>query len=164
MCPFLRSVLFRTCCSAVVLPLDWSAVPAFLSQLPTSATTPSPLPAFFRTLLCSELLDSIPSAANAHRAFDRQSFATLVEALSQLSRHSLAAQARLDPSATASVEVLFTFEQRGVLSLAAAPDGILQELLIEPLTRAGFAIERVEEPVGVYTKQSNMTLLRMRME
>lgn len=141
-------------------------MPAFLSQLPTSSpsSSTSSLPPFFRTLLCSELLDSIPSPANAHRAFDRQSFATLVDALAQLARHSLAAQARLEPSTPARVDILFTFEQRGVLNLAPAPEGVLHEQLLEPLQRAGFALERVEEPEGVYTKQSNMTLFCMRME
>ena len=167
--------------AAVVSSLNWSDVPSFLSQLPSSfsASSASPsLPPFFRTILCSELLDSIPGPANGHRAFDATSFATLVRALTDLSQHSLQAQRRLQqsqqqgastsaPSSPApvpvpGVQILFTFEQRGVLTLDPV-QGILEASLFEPLRAQGFRVHQVLDD-KVYTQASALCLFSIKME
>jgi hypothetical protein len=97
------------------------------------------------TILCSELLDTIPGAGNSNRPFDDDSFRTLVDALDRLTRHSVEVQRAASTSTSASsaarCDVYFTFEQRGVLSLG--PHGLLDSHLLQPLRQHGFVITHI---------------------
>ena len=151
--------LFRSPPSAVVSSLNWSAVPDFLSTLASTAgSSAALLPAYFSTMLCSELLDSIPSATAHSRAFDAASFATLVQAITSIARSSATTKKRL--SVDGGVDVFFTFEQRGVLTLESG--GMLDRMLLTPLKEAGFSIEQLHDE-HIYTRGSALCLFKMHL-
>jgi len=135
------------------VPLEWSdaGLTAFLSN--------KNLPPFYSTILCSELLDAIPSSANAQRGVDPQALSDLVRALTRIAQHSAAAKRAQGVSG--GVDVLFTFEQRGVLSLGDG--GVLDEALLAPLRQAGFEIERLQNQAP-FTHESSLCLFRFHME
>jgi hypothetical protein len=155
--------------SASVLPFRWSAVEPFLTELEStlsrsSSSSSSKPPSFVSTILASELIDTIPGPANEGKG-GVQGMGELVSALVSIARHSLQAQTehRVEKP---SVEVYFTFEQRGELHLRDAtsgrPAGLLQRHLLQPLRDGGFAVATVHAP-PVYEADSDLVLLHLTM-
>lgn len=143
----------------MVSALNWTSIPDFLSTLPsTPSESAGALPAYFSTILCSELLDSIPSASAQSRAFDAASFGTLVQAISAIALRSATTKKRLNIAG--GVDVLFTFEQRGVLTLESG--GMIDRMLMTPLREAGFSIEQLHDD-ATYTRGSALCLFKMHL-
>jgi len=136
-----------------VQPLDWSD--AGLSLFLANAE----LPPYYSTILCSELIDALPSAANAHSGFQSDSLRALVHTLTRIARHS--SEAKRAAGATGGVDVLFTFEQRGLLSLG--PAGLLDQGLLQPLRDAGFDVQQITNEAP-YADHSALCLFRLHMD
>jgi hypothetical protein len=138
---------------ALVRPLDWSdaGLSSFLSN--------AELPPYYSTILCSELIDALPSAANAHSGFQSDSLRALVHTLTRIARHS--SEAKRTAGATGGVDVLFTFEQRGLLSLG--PAGLLDQGLLQPLRDAGFDMQQITNEAP-YADHSALCLFRLHLD
>lgn len=160
----LRANVAQNESGALVRPFQWNDADAFLASLrgdDATATGASGAanPSFISLVLCSELLDTIPGPGNAQRAFDDDAFRTLVSTLTSIARDSTDTQ-RASGQPSPRVDVLFTFEQRGVLNLR--DDGLLQSRLIEPMRAQGFTIKQVQS--DIYQPGSDLCLLHCTYE
>ena len=153
--------------AAKVLSFQWNDTSSFMDQL-SSHLAHHRLPPI-RTLLCSELIDTIPSVVNGQQVSNEATLATLVDALTQLAKLSLASQKARDDAPSSSTsslsspracDIWFTFEQRGVFTLG--PSGMLDESFIRKMKSNGFDIELIDDG-RVYTNQIDATLVLLRM-
>ena len=135
--------------AASVEAFDWGNVDDFLTSL--SCNNSMGTHAYFQSVLCSDLVDLVPSGANSFRD-PHHNLAMLVRALLRIAQHSLSTQESLyaqesvssnrlsKNQLTPNVTILFAFEDRGSFDCT-----MLRREFFDFFLRDGFSIYFIDE-------------------